>query len=400
MNFHNHHILGFLAIALVARREFFIRQRSFVEYSSIDLHAMIEIGIVGATFLFILVRSELLQTSTKLMKTSMLPLACYFIFAVAFSPLSQNSAYSIFFAGEYFSQVLLIFCIIASSPTHESAVKRLITLSLIATYLTIGFSLSRLGISGQLFDYKHNVGGACGAMLGVYCLVYFISEKYSANLKRTIWFGMVGGLGAVVLTTSAASIISTMFGVALASLVAGKGKAPLFILIAVLTVGAFIYPDKAFEIVFPGKDLAQVESLHGRTQFWDDAVLLLTEKPFVGYGYAMAAKVGNLQSTNLHNSMLSLIIGTGIVGSFIFLIGLGQCLRENFTLVSKKIPGGVSLLAALATGLLNSNTLSFFGEDWRSASFVFIAIWSIIAFSVYQATYGNQVASQIGSNQL
>ena len=170
----------------------------------------------------------------------------------------------------------------------------------------------------------------------------------------------------------------------------------MIVLILSLTFGAVSYPDLAFELMFPGKDISQVETLHGRTQFWDDAALMMTDKPLIGYGYAMAAKVGKIRGTNMHNSFLSLVVGSGIVGAAFFLLGIIFGVREGLKLVIKSVPGAASVLAAFLTGLLNSNTLSFFGEDWRSASFVFICLWALIGFSVYQISFAGPRAEDRG----
>ena len=80
-------------------------------------------------------------------------------------------------------------------------------------------------------------------------------------------------------------------------------------------------------------------------------------------------------------------MSSGVIGSALFLIGLGSCFKDSFKLVREKIPGAVPAFAAFAAGLLNANTLSFFGEDWRGASFVFICLWAIIGCTVYQLKF-------------
>ena len=101
---------------------------------------------------------------------------------------------------------------------------------------------------------------------------------------------------------------------------------------------------------------------------------------------AMAAKVGEKRGTNMHNSYLSLIVGSGAIGTFIFTIGVVVCMTEGLKVVTRKVPGSVPAVAAFVTGLINSNSLSFFGEDWRSASFVFFCLWSLIAYSCFQVS--------------
>ena len=98
----------------------------------------------------------------------------------------------------------------------------------------------------------------------------------------------------------------------------------------------------------------------------------------------MAAKVGGIDTTNLHNSLLSIALGSGLLGFALF---GGACIvlcKEATHFVRSRAPGAVAATAALLAGFLNSNTISYIGEDWRSASFVFMSTWALIAFTTYQ----------------
>ena len=61
----SHRFLSVLAVALVARREFFIRQRSQAEYSNVDVHAAIEVLIVGLCLAWILINPAILKLTAK-----------------------------------------------------------------------------------------------------------------------------------------------------------------------------------------------------------------------------------------------------------------------------------------------------------------------------------------------
>ena len=380
----DHRLLMALAIALVARREFFIRQRSHDEYAAIDIYALIEITIVGLTFVVILFRTQIARTAKAMLNTSLFWVFAFLMFSIFVAPLSANMMYSLFFTGEYLSQVIVIFCVIASSKTHEEAIKRLVTMAIIVTVITFAFKLFLYGFSSTLYNYKSNGAGACGAMLAVFSFVCLISENNLKSCRNVLIAGTIAGIGVVAITTSAASIVSTLLGIAIASLIGGKGKAPLVLLIFAIGLVGFLYPDKEIEVLFPGKDIAQIESLHGRTRFWDDALTMLNNKPIAGHGYGMAAKVGNVHGTNLHNSSLSILLGSGVGGFLLFAIGIFRLCKESAFIKSRHVPGAAAAFAAVVAGLLNSNTISFIGEDWRSASFVFISLWALIAFSALQ----------------
>lgn len=373
-----HNLLIFIAIALVSRREFFIRRRSGSQYDVIDAYALAEICLVGLAFAAILFSPAIRQSAIRLKGCSLGIFAGYCCFAVVTSPLSRNMNYSVFFAGEYLSQIVLLFAIFSSCKSPNDALRLFIKTSIAVTLITIGSRVYHLGVSGGLFEYKSNGGGACGAMLGTYCLLYFVGETIAPANRRLLIAGLVVGIGTTILTTSAASIISLCFGVSLASILSGRGKAPIILMIGAGVLLAVANPSLAFSLLFPGKDTATVTTLHGRTTFWEYAISCVEAKPFFGYGYAMAAKIGDLAGTNLHNSFLSVVVGNGIGGLAIFLVSLVKMCREAAFVRRDKIPGMVPAFAAMMAGLLNSNTLSFFGEDWRGPSYIFVSLWAII----------------------
>lgn len=392
MNFKEHGIIMFLVIAMVSRREFFVRQRSSADYAALDAYALVEVLIVVISFLVIISKPLLTRTTLTSLKTSQLPLIAFFGLALVCAPLSQNPAYSVFFCGEYLSQIILIFCIIASSKTHEMAVKRVFVLCSVATILTVGFKVVLYGFGGGLFDYKSNTGGACAAMLSVFSLVYFVGETYSREMRKFAIGGVLVGFLALLMTTSAASIVSTVFGVALAGFISGRKRGP-FIVLIILGIGVGVaFPEKAFSVLFPGKNLHDVNSFHGRTHFWEDALRLVEKKPFLGYGYAMGANVGRLRGTNLHNSVISLLVGNGIVGLALFGFAFLRCFRESMRLIKISEPGAVAAISALAAGLVNSNSISFFGEEWRGPSFLMFSFWAMIAVFMYRARLNKSVS--------
>ena len=384
-------MLVLLAVSLVSRREFFIRQRSSAQYDTVDSHALIEIGIVGLALLLVLIIPRVREAASMLRNCSIGLLAVYCSFGIATSLFSRNLKYSAFFAGEYLSQVLLLFAIFVLCASKVDVVKVFVRTSIVVTLLAVGFKIYYFGFSGTLYDYKSNGGGACGAMLFVYCFVYFMGETYPRELKKTLIAGMVVGVAALALTTSAASIISTAFGVAISSLLAGRGKGPLLALVTLMVVGGLARPDTAIGILFPGKSTRQIESMHGRTQLWESSVGLVSENPWFGYGYAMAAKIGHLGGTNLHNSLMSVIVGNGLIGLSIFAFAVFACYRESQYLWMRKIPGAMPACVALATGLVNANTISFYGEDWRGASYLFVSLWSIVSISYLMARRSDAV---------
>lgn len=371
-------VLFLIGFALVSRRELFIRQRDSSQYASVDIYAAVEILLVGLAFMLIILNRRALVLGWQISRCSLRWFVLFLACSLGFAVFSANAFYSIFFAGEFLSQILLIFTIVAGAQSRQALVKRVLYCCLIVTVLSISFKFVRNGFGGELFAYKSNAGAACACMGTVFSLAVVLSDTFG-NRKLGIATFVTCAIG-VVVTTSAASIISTFFGISIACFLLGKGRAPLVIL--VLAVAAFFAfnPEIAFQVLFPGKDMDQVTTLHGRTTFWDDAIELINHRPFFGFGYAMAAKIGSMGGTNLHNSLFSVVLGTGFFGTAIFLLGLFGFAKEAYKLVVTNVPLAGAAVASFLAALLNSNSISFYGEDWRGASFLFVLMWAVVGF--------------------
>lgn len=372
-------VLFALGFALVSRRELFIRQRDADQYSSVDAYALAEIAVVGISVLVILFNPRILGLAKQVTRCSLRWLVAFLGVGVVTAPFSANLFYSTFFAGEYLSQVVLVFAIVAGSRNQQDLVKRMLLCCLIVTILSVSFSFSRAGFSGDLFAYKTNSGAAAACMAAVFSFSLLWSGSTFGNRRLTMTTVFVSLLG-VAMTTSAASIISTFFGFGVAALVLGKGRAPMLFMLVGIAVVFVLNPELAFNVLFPGKDVQEVATLHGRASFWDDAIQLAQESPLIGYGYAMAAKVGGLTGTNLHNSAFSVLLGTGLLGLILFSIGACQLFGESTQMIKRRVPIVGPAFAAFSAGLLNSNSISFFGEDWRGPSFLFVLMWAAIGF--------------------
>jgi hypothetical protein len=367
-------LIGF---ALVARRELFIRQRGLDQYGQVDLHAATEIGLVFATCLLILIAGRLTTLLQRIRNCSIGVYALLLFVSACTSPLSNNFFYSAFFSVENLTQVLLIFEIVSRSKNRDDLVRRVLLCCLVITIISVSFKFWLFGFEGNLFSYKSNGGAACACISTVFSFSLIWGGKISNNRSLALYTFFICGAG-VVITTSAASIISTFFGLSIASLILGKGKFPLIMLLLFL-VGFFAFnPTTALSVLFPGKEVQNIVSLHGRFGFWDDTLVLFQQRPFFGYGYAMSAKVGHLGGANLHNATLSILLGSGGVGIILFFTGLLILFRESIAGLARHTSIVAPAIAAFCAGLLNSNSISIFGEDWRGAGFLFFLMWATI----------------------
>lgn len=367
---------------MVSRREFFVRART--EFSSVDGYAAAEIALVGISLLGILFHPFSREKTRILFRNSIGTYIVFLLYAMATGVLSINPAYSIFFSLECLSQIALIFIVLASSRNSQDLAKKIIVGGVCVTLINFALIVSLTGIRFDILAYKSNGAGACAASLAIFCVFYHFDTP-SIGLTRLTRFGAAVGIAVLILTTSAGSIISFCFGFALALALIGKTKIPFFTFALFVFFVATFFPQDAFQILFPGKEVAQVETLHGRFTIWESSTTTLTESPIFGVGYAMAAKVGQLRG-NFHNSILSILVGNGILGCLIVGVAFFRVTKEFLYLWKQNTPLIVPMFAAFCTLLLNSNTLSFFGEGWRAAGFAMFQLWAGISITYHFTT--------------
>jgi O-antigen ligase len=177
--------------------------------------------------------------------------------------------------------------------------------------------------------------------------------------------------------TSAASFLAALGGLGVAALVVGGKRWPLVLLLSALILGAAFSPDTATDLLFPGKTDDQLSTLHGRTHLWAYFVEFVEESPWIGHGFAMGAKLGGVNATNTHNSLFSVLLGTGVVGVFLVVVA-ALCLAREISKNNKyRRSGSAGAACALAAGLANSMSIGFLGEAWREITLVFIVFLTL-----------------------
>jgi O-antigen ligase len=129
-------------------------------------------------------------------------------------------------------------------------------------------------------------------------------------------------------------------------------------------------PDNATDLLFPGKTDYQISTLHGRTHLWTNLLGFVDESPWIGHGFAMSAKLGGVNQTNTHNSLFSVLLGTGAVGVALTVIAALCLAREIVKNSAHRRSGTAGCACALAAGLANSMSIGYLGEAWREMTLV------------------------------
>lgn len=377
-----------LALALCFRKDVMIRFRwGALDYTSVDSYAALEIAIVLASCAYCLTNRNLAPTLRNISGTSFSAFFAMYSWGLFSSLWSEQPPYSLFQALEVLSQLLLVLIAVNYASTLESAETSVLWVSMIATLCGIGQYIRLFGLSTQLSDWHTNHYTATAAILLSYC----VAEFFASSGRRRIRLTAFGGFAcfALLLGTSAASIIAALTGFATTALLLKGNRWPLVAIAVIAMIGAALEPDLAFSLLFPGKTEHQVTSLHGREHLWSALASYIWESPIVGHGFAMGAKLGGMRSdyqivtTNTHNSFLSVILGMGLVGVLIAALAAARFTFEIRRNRKAGIPGSVGAASAIVSGVVNGMGIGILGETWRSSTLAFSAILALHAIWIF-----------------
>ena len=145
--------------------------------------------------------------------------------------------------------------------------------------------------------------------------------------------------------------------------------------------------------LFTGKRTGEILNLGGRTQMWEELWYHFMRSPIIGHGFAVIAKGGGqLFSSKPHNSLLSVLIGTGMIGMSVIIMYGFRLIRELLVTSTRRCQGAVGSIGALATGLVNSLATPFIFSQWEEASVVFALFTGFFILFVLTPYRNTQVA--------
>jgi O-antigen ligase len=373
-------MLWILTVGVGARLTILVRQRT--EFDQIDPLAMLEIFLVGCTGLILLVSRRLGPLMRTLKGSSSLILMLYYVMGMVSAAWSPLPAFSLFRAVEALSQIVAIFVAVSLAPTFRLAEKRVLLVGGLVVFLGVCKIPALVGFNFSLFAWHTNEYSASAAMLAAYC----VGELFAGAGGRSKFLTAVlcGSLACIALGTSSASTIAFLCGLVAA---AAFGRKYLFLfcgMAAVVLVLALGGIEGIRDMLFPGKTEEMVFSLSGRTHLWDAYIEQIKQAVIAGNGFAVLSRItpGAMYNINCHNSVIAALGSIGLIGLATLLVWIGKCGVELVKVVRVHRPGALGCLAAIVTGLVNSQACAFLGEGWVEITIVFIGILALFALFV------------------
>jgi len=313
----------------------------------------------------------------------------------SWSSLPQFTIYKSF---EYAALLLSIFIALSFEKNYESAEKKVLLLATITLFCGIFLHIKTNNYQISISSLHTNQYSATAAMISAYCLGEYL-KAYSSRKKTLKRFGIVG-LFFLVVGTSTASNIAFLCGVVLNFFFVGKllfAFAGIWVLVILVLVGNYVFEtDFGFltQVLAPGKTEKHLETASGRLMIFEYYKSRIFKSPYIGYGFAVIEKEKGILGPGLtHNSILSVLLGTGLFGMLFYCLFLIKLGIESLRSIAAKRQGSIGSTAAIVTGLVNSLAIPLVADYWMEPSFSFccflgLSVWHILVGDKKQEGYG------------
>lgn len=374
--------LWLLPLVLVARLTLLNRRRALDDFAAIDRFAVLQIAIVAASVAVVLMSGRSMALWRRMARGASGLLIIYYLFGALSSLWSPLPAFSLYRSVEAISQIALIHLAVLHAPGFVAAERR--TLIAILASMSLGM-LSVIATFGMepRFDFWHTNQYSVPAMLA---FTYAVGELLSGRStgKRFLLITAAAGLAGMTIGTSSASIIAALFGACIAAALSKRHQGKILFLSIVIGIVVLAGGFGAIKhVVFYGKSEVNIERLSGRTYFWQGYMKEFTENPLIGHGFAVSARISTYwKTTNTHNSILSVLLGTGLLGMVLVARAVLRWGFDALRATRRKRKGSVGATAAIAAGLVNSMSVAYLGETWMMSSFSFICMLALFSLFI------------------
>ncbi len=390
-------LLWFCLLAWVFRVTVFIRQRG--DFATVDLSAGVQIAIVLFMFLVLLSSARVAPMWSKLARTSVRMLFLYYILCAISAIWSSMPQYSLYRAFEFVVSLMAVFVALSYSSNFVAAERKALFICFVVLILSMCVAIKLRGLSFSLFDWHTNSYSASAAIMFCYCIgEYFSADKERAKMLKR--YGIVS-LGALILGTSAASNIAALCGLVVLLFLyrrLGWATAAIFLLSMMFLVGS----DFSFlkTMLFPGKSDEVIYTASGRVGSWRSLLSVIANSPLWGHGFAvLSTGRDRLIVSHPHNSLISVLLGTGAIGAIAFMLYGFRLLREIIQTTREKYPGAVGCAGALAAALVNSLAMPLVGDQYEESSLVFCCIMALFVLFVFLPYMGKRKDSATDSHR-
>jgi O-antigen ligase len=377
--------------AFITRQKIFERGR--LDFDTLDAYAAADVLVVSILIIILLISNKTSQFLSNVYKLSAFWLLLYYLLCALSATWSLRPVYSFYRSIEFMVFFVSLVVALSYSAEFAKAEKRVLFLSLLSVFIQMGIYMKG-GISFSLAAWHTNAYSASAAVIFVYCTGEYLAlakEKLSEDRSRRKMLFIYGcmSLSLLALGTSSGSNVAALIGLVIILLV--QRKIGLMIVIIFASIPFFILSgglDMFMQVIFPLKSEQAIETLGGRMMTWNYYYERIADSPLLGYGLGVTPTAGGwIWMTYSHNFVISILMGTGLLGLSIFFVFLIKLAAELIRALRSKIKGAMGIMAAMAAGFVNSLAMPMIADRWVTASFAFMSIFALFIIHVYPRSF-------------
>ncbi len=378
--------LTLIVLIFVSRKTIFNVAREIGKFQT-TLDRGTTLALLGI-FLSLLAIGSNLKSFRRVLRKNMSFIAYYVICLSSFL-WAGNMSTILFKATEVLSCFLVVAIIMEKINSMKMGLLYIIVLSTIITYMDVINGL-RYG-----FSFHHTNAYTLSALIGLLLCLGAIHN----NIFRWKDLRLFIILNALALAggTSSASWVAFLIGCILLYSSDKRGIGFVragAVCVIIYLVYEYAY-DTVFDIIFKGKSQKAIESGTGRQYIWEAAIASWKTSPWLGKGFLVGerslGKYGlGLKVVSAHNSFISVLVGTGIVGMTFFVNFLARWMGRLFK-YSRQNTYASMLFPVSAAIMVNCMGFPAIGSDWN---YVAPCIYAVIAYTFLRIgikNYANNV---------
>ncbi len=362
-----------LHLLIVIRGTIFVRPRDFNQFSVIDLHAVYQIVLVAMCLSILLLSRRFFSEIRSISFRPLGVLIIYYLICAASALWSPEQIYTFYKATEYLilaTSIHFSLSLISFDKVERIVVRiglAIISLDAVKHVILGGFNIQGLHTNSYTI---------VAAMLALFGLANILSPRSTEDKWRSL--GLIfTSLMFLIMGTSSASLISAATGLLILFVVTRNRFVLLVTLLSLIACALYFSIDDLLALFFPGRTLEQIQHGTGRARIWELTLQQIRLHPWLGSGFSASSRMLEFSVTNAHNGYLAVLLGTGVLGLFVFFVFLGKLVFQGISL--SLVSGQRELGCVIAIIVLCINNLSFsaLGEGWSSTSLFFIAFISM-----------------------
>ncbi|WP_338242926.1 O-antigen ligase family protein [Aurantiacibacter hainanensis] len=369
-----------LLLIALARTTVLVRRRDTSEFDAVDISATIAIVIVAAIIGLLVLHPRSRQVLGSLRESSVILVPVYFVLAALTALWSLRPDFTVFRALEVLTFFAAMFVLIAGFRDWRNAERAMLTVLMTVTVLSF---LQRALFVGLSFEGLHTNVYTVTAGMG---FLYALGESFRADAerRRALRRWMVVFLAFAIAGTSAGSNIGIACGV-LAMLPFLPPSRIILVPIGIACVAIIVVLGTSEEFLsstlLSGRSIEDAQSLTGRMDLWRAYFDAFAERPLIGHGFAVVARLGDQfgtnATTNAHNGFIEALIGLGVFGFALLLIFSIRLVAETWKANRAGIAGGLGCMAALIMMMVNNNSKSILGGGYDPTV---LGVFAMLAF--------------------